>query len=392
VKTILVTMFWLLCVCAAGGLLTWATNWLALMPWRRAKDAHWTERARLLFPVRASASWNLYLITANLVLASSLISWEDSPPWWTTALAAWLGVVAASRFLARETVPRLTFRDWLREVAVGWLFYFANWFILLAAIAIVPAEYHWSAWLVAAWVAALQAFNVWYGSIWLSKKLGLLKPAPEHLRHLVAQVAARTHIKVKRVWTFRSSVANAFALPHSGDVAFTDRALALLLDDEIAAVCAHELGHLSETRWVCLGRYLASLAWLPWIFVRPVWSTFGAGGVICLGALTYLVRCLMGQQSRLLEAQADRTAHITENQDGAFARALSRLYEDNQTPAVLSPNRYSHPNLYDRLLDAGITPDYPRPLPAESSTWGRYFLTATLILLVVLTMQNLPAL
>src|SRR5262249_44179052 len=156
----------LLCVCAAGGLVAWVTNWLALRPWRRAKDAHWTERARLLFPVRASTSWNLYLITANLVLASGLISWEDSPPWWATALAAWLGGVAASRFLASETIPRLTFRDWLREVALGWLFYFANWFILLAAIAIVPAEYHWSAWLVAGGVAALQAFNIWYGSIW----------------------------------------------------------------------------------------------------------------------------------------------------------------------------------------------------------------------------------
>jgi len=35
-----------------------------------------------------------------------------------------------------------------------------NWFILLTAIAIVPAKYHWSAWVVAAGVAALQAFNV----------------------------------------------------------------------------------------------------------------------------------------------------------------------------------------------------------------------------------------
>lgn len=388
-KATLVTSFWLLCVCAAGGMVAWATNWLALIPWRRTKDAHWTERARFLFPVRASAAWNVYLITANIVLASRLIS-PESPPWWATALAAWLGVLAASRFVALETIPRLTLRDWLGEVALAWVLYFANWFILLTAIAIVPAKYHWSAWVVAAGVAALQAFNVWYSSIWLSRKLGLLRPAPEHLRHLVDQVAARTHIKVKRVWTFRNSTANAFASPHTGDIVFTDRALALLPDDEIAAVCAHELGHLAETRWVCLGRYLGSLAWLPWVFVRPVWSAVGIGGVIGLGALTYFVGYLMGQQSRLLEAQADCTARITENQDGAFARALSRLYEDNQTPAVLSANRYSHPSLYDRLLAAGITPDYPRPQPAETSTWGRYFLTATLIVLVVVTLQNWP--
>ena len=384
------TFFWLLCVCAAAGFVAWTINWLGLIAWRRAKDAHWTERARLLFPIRASAGWNLVLIVVNLVLASRLISREESPPWWATAFAAWIGVIASSWFNSRETMPHVPFREWLREVGLAWLLYFANWFIFLAAIASVPATYHWSAWIVAAVVASLQAWHIWHGWIWIARRFGLIRPASERLCRIVAQVAARAHIKVKRVWTFRSSSANAFAVPHTGDVGFSDRALVLLPDDEIAAVCAHELGHLAETKWVCFGRYLASLAWLPWIFVRPVWHAFGPGGIIGLGILTYFVLYLMGQQSRLLEAQADRTAHITENHDGAFARALSRLHEDSQIPAVFAANNYSHPSLYDRLIAAGITPDYPRPEPPEPSTWGRYFLVGTLILLAVLTLEYVP--
>jgi hypothetical protein len=62
---------------------------------------------------------------------------------------------------------------------------------------------------------------------------------------------------------------------------------------------------------------------------------------------------------------------IRENHDGAFARALSRLHEDSQIPAVFADNNYSHPSLYDRLIAAGMTPDYPRPTPPETSTWGR---------------------
>ena len=34
---------------------TFATNWLALVPWRQAKGKHWTERARVYHPVRIAA-------------------------------------------------------------------------------------------------------------------------------------------------------------------------------------------------------------------------------------------------------------------------------------------------------------------------------------------------
>jgi hypothetical protein len=44
---------------------------------------------------------------------------------------------------------------------------------------------------------------------------------------------------------------------------------------------------------------------------------------------------------------------------------LARVYEDNLIPAVLPQTGRSHPDLYERLLAAGVQPDFPRPKPAQ---------------------------
>src|SRR5207249_5386626 len=41
--------------------LAFITNWLALIPWRRAKGQHWSERARLYFPVRVAAAFSVLI-------------------------------------------------------------------------------------------------------------------------------------------------------------------------------------------------------------------------------------------------------------------------------------------------------------------------------------------
>ncbi|MHB9005628.1 MAG: hypothetical protein ACYDC1_01715, partial [Limisphaerales bacterium] len=57
-------------------------NWLALIPWRRSVGAPWTERARLLWPARTGAGWNL--VAAGL-LAAGVVEcvWaQDAPVWY----------------------------------------------------------------------------------------------------------------------------------------------------------------------------------------------------------------------------------------------------------------------------------------------------------------------
>jgi hypothetical protein len=62
---------------AAG--ITFGTNWLALAEWRRNRDKHWSEQARLLYPVFVAARSNLWTVPAIGTLTVRLL-WPDSSP------------------------------------------------------------------------------------------------------------------------------------------------------------------------------------------------------------------------------------------------------------------------------------------------------------------------
>ena len=44
-------------------------------------------------------------------------------------------------------------------------------------------------------------------------------------------------------------------------------------------------------------------------------------------------------------------------------RPRKKLYEFNLMPAVMPQKQLAHPHLYDRLVAAGVQPQYPRPAP-----------------------------
>jgi Zn-dependent protease with chaperone function len=92
---------------------------------------------------------------------------------------------------------------------------------------------------------------------------------------------------------------------------------------------------------------------------------------LVLGAcyLLFLVAALsMRKRARRMEERADAFGKEAESEAGVYPRALAKLYEENLIPAVMPGKRQAHPHLYDRLLAAGITPDYPRPKPP--GRWG----------------------
>jgi hypothetical protein len=73
--------------------------------------------------------------------------------------------------------------------------------------------------------------------------------------------------------------------------------------------------------------------------------------------------------ARRMERHADDAA-IQGTADAAiYARALEKIYQANQLPAVMRSNNMVHPHLYDRMLAAGVTPDYPRPQPPGRMAW-----------------------
>ena len=75
--------------------------------------------------------------------------------------------------------------------------------------------------------------------------------------------------------------------------------------------------------------------------------------------------------------------------DGAYARALEKIYRENQLPAVNVNNRQSHPHLYDRLLAAGVIPDYARPARPKGLTWiGRIYVIMAIVLGLLLAFSS----
>ena len=50
-----------------AGVVAFALNWLALIPFRRSKGSHWTKRARALYPAQIGAGaqvWQIPVIVA----------------------------------------------------------------------------------------------------------------------------------------------------------------------------------------------------------------------------------------------------------------------------------------------------------------------------------------
>lgn len=87
--------------------------------------------------------------------------------------------------------------------------------------------------------------------------------------------------------------------------------------------------------------------------------------VLCMIA----IRGFAGWLTRRMEKRADRIATTTTSiNEGVYAGALEKIYRENQVPAVNASRLKAHPDLYDRMLGAGVTPDYPRPARPNRTT------------------------
>lgn len=255
----------------------------------------------------------------------------------------------------------------------------------------MPADFGWLT--VEIGLAVIVLAFLWSrgGWLWFGKLIGRLQPAPERLQKIAAETSASMKVPFKEVLLVRSPVAQAYAFPPGKRLLFTERILEILSDDEIAAVCAHELAHLTESRRAYYGRYIAWLRFFPWIFFNPLMNAFGVLSLYVLLFFTVMAPRISRTISLKLESRADAMAKANETNEGVYAKALLRLYEDRLTPAVHRKGRATHPSLYDRLIAAGVTPDFPRPAPPQSMAWhGRFFAVVAGLLFVVLILRNAP--
>jgi len=379
----------LVCDCAAAAALVWLLNMVALIRFRRAKEAHWTERARRLYPARVAAVISVWILPLDLALGQQLAWPSLTPHWMLAALAAWVGAVAGTYPFEREVAPWLRPRTWLRTVFANCIIRLTVWFVLLGIMILMPEQLDWRAGLLAVLFVGFYLGWCWGGLLWVSRRLGLLRPAPDRLCRIVAEVAGRMGVPVRGVWLLDLARSFAFALPYTGDLAFSARLLEQLTDEEVAAICAHEIGHLAESKLTVGTRVFVDLAWLvPWLFLNPAGRAFDGLGIGAIALGSFLT--LFGARwfSRRLEKRADHAAHTNEGEAGTYARALARLYEDNLIPAVLPRRGRTHPDLYDRLLAVGVQPDFPRPAAASSNAIHGLLFCALLGILLVLSLNR----
>ena len=112
-------------------------------------------------------------------------------------------------------------------------------------------------------------------------------------------------------------------------------------------------------------------------------------GVIGGTATVWVAWWLVRRLGRRMEIRADAVALEHQGEAGIYARALGRLYEQNQMPAVMPERRQVHPHLYDRLLAAGVTPDYPRPAAPDSISWNGVMVSVWFGILLVFSIPDL---
>lgn len=358
-------------------LLAWCLNWFSLIPWRRSLGKHWTERARLLYPARKSARFNTWLISVNLGVSSFLLSPEINS--FLVAISGFCGASFAGYFFDRELFPPLPFKLWLRPVIAGLFIFFLSWVILIFTAFKMPANFSVMTWLVAGGILILLlSFSFGFG-LRLMRWFRVLQPASGPLQALVNEVSQKMNVPVRATWILSTFLSNAVAFPLTRELIFTDKLLSTSSGEEIKAVCAHELGHLSESRNVLFVRSLFSFAFFPIIFIQPL-NSLGENGatiftLLWIGSL--LIFLLGIRVARRMEKRADKIAAEQQSNEAVYASALLKLYEVNQMPAVM-PRRSSkiHPDLYDRMTTAGVTPDFPKPLPPRGMNWTTYLMLA----------------
>ncbi|HEY1110406.1 MAG TPA: M48 family metalloprotease, partial [Opitutaceae bacterium] len=358
-----------------------------LIPWWRARTAHWTEQARKLLPARVAARQFEWALPIAAALASRVL-WPETH-WGWAAAGAYVGDLLGAIPLMRVIVPGLTVRLWLIFYAHHMVARFLEWGVLVTAIILMPTEGGPGMAAVAAgYVVARIALGLG-GGLALLRTLGFLRPASPRLARVVAECSAATGVAVRNTWELHAAEANAFAVIATRELLFTRRLLAAMNDDELRAICRHELAHLAESRGTLWLRVAGGFGALPLIFMNPAFAAFQVVGIVWLTVAAFGIQWLQARLSRALENRADSVALVPEESPGVYARTLEALYRTNLTPAVLKgAGLLSHPDLYDRMVAAGVTPDYPRPKPPQSMAATSVVLIGLLAFVGLMALQR----
>lgn len=336
----------------------------------REGEAHWTKRAV------AARVLRVHLIRAALLVGIAAGMWVVAGPLselsWATlvTLAPIAALVGWSRGLrplrAALGLPQAPRGGGPRTAIAYALLFFPH--LLLVALVIGLTWGREPAIVLGATALGMIAIILLLrgGALRLARALGAVQAAPPRLLEVVRRAADRSERAVPDTVVVPSGAVNAFAFVYAGVLGVTSALVELLDDTELEAIVLHELGHLAESPAALRTRALSLTAFTTFALLElesrvSLWIVLVH--VLVVIAIARWVRA----RTRALEQAADAHAH-DHVEEGTYARALEKIYRLNLFPAVQGGRRV-HPDLYDRMIAAGVTPDYPRPPAPAQSRW-----------------------
>ena len=351
-----------------AGLLQWIVTHIAFWPaWKGAANHHWTEHARRSWSARllVSAGPAVLLGVALARVGNDLRGWEGALRVMLIPLCISLGAMVGGLPVAQRIVRRpVRLSDLLRGYGMMFLVLSPGMTVFLVMLILLFPHGVGPTSIGIMLGGFLIALALTLGlSIPIVRALGLLAPPPPRLVEIVRAASERAQIPPPPVYLLRWDQANALAFPFARALAFTESLLEIMTDDELRAICLHEIAHLRESTRTKLTRLSGLLVLFP-LFTTPVWSkSYGLPGILVPLAICLVGARLLRGFSQRMEREADAAAYAKDEETEAicYARALEKIYQYNAIPAVMRGKSQSHPHLYDRLCAAGVTPEYPRP-------------------------------
>lgn len=354
-----------------------ATNYYVLGEWRRTSGQHWTERARSLFHARFTGALNFSLFVFGGFLVGGCFT-DDFP--WAALVGSFLGSIAGAIPVRRAYFPHQTIWSWLSTLAIGLSFRAVALGLFLLCILGMPTALGPKTLLIAGgWMGAQLAldFGLW---LWFLRLIRILRIPSSRLARIVAESSAWTGVPVRAVWETRGVICEAVVFRTTRTLVFTTPLVEKLDDDELESICIYELAHLVEGRSAIIRvQVLSVLSRLPLLFLIPAESRLGPGGIAAVLMLFFGLSIARSHLRSRLIGRAEHVAVVSAPDPAVYARALEKVYRANQTPAVLGRWGRVHPNLYDRMMAAGVVPSYPRPKKPRCFHWTSAVLLAMVV-------------
>jgi Zn-dependent protease with chaperone function len=343
---------------------------------RVSPDSHWTVRASDQY---SGTRLILSAMMGSLAAGICVSPWFAGPVGQVdrigmmsiVAFANWL--VATLFFCAhRLRSPTWLDRTRLRRGLIGeWLLTKFSYFPVFLATALMPADPGPALFVVLGLGVAFLVWDEMGGGIRIARRVGLARPASDRICGIVDCVAADVGRAPPSLFIAEMGTANALAYPLIDTMGFTERTVEAFTDEEIAGIAAHEISHLDEPRMDTAKRLLKLPLLLVIMVSRPALANGLVLPYVLAVAATLYFWSWTRRAARRLEESADQDAQDRESGSATvYATALEKLHRENLVPAVLREKLLTHPELYDRLEAAGVTPDYPRPSPPATRTGG----------------------